>query len=840
MLTIALRGLRANKARYTATLVAIVTGVGFLAAGLIVTDSIRSSLQGDAATQYADVAATVQPDPTASTIEPLIPDSLLETITSAPGVDGAAGELDGSLSVIDPKTAKPVSSGTIGSMWSTDAALNPLRIVDGRAPSAQAEVALDQATADRLDATVGATVDLATITGKQSATVVGITEFGDNATFGQDGTISVAAPWAFALLGDGTPSYTRVLVRGATTGEGQTELVASVKEVTPAGYEVLSRAVFLDEVQGQASAIADLLRPVLVAFSLLALFVCAFVIYNTFSVVVAQRTRELGLLRAIAATPKQVNRSVRTEGLVIGLLGSVLGVAVGVVLTLALPPILSRFGISLTGIGVTVTAGTVVACLLGGTLITIASVLAPAWRAARTPPVEALRSGSARPVRSTTVRTVVSVALLGGGATLLLVGSSAAQGLLLGFGAFVFVMGVLIGGPILAVGFAHLARALTRSVGLAGRLASDNLIRNPRRTATTANALVIGVLLVTFVSTAGGTLRDWTVEQVNELTSDAITVSATEGGVDADLISKMSGIDGVTGVVPITSAPATIDGTETTISGADPTALEKATGLDTTSGSLDSLTAGGIALSPFAGLATGPGPTSTVTPSSAATRTVVVMPVGATATTLPVSAELEFSITTLTIGTLVSPATFEKLFGTVAPSTVFVTSDATDTSQVGDALDTLTADYANIIVTRGNAFGEALESLFNFLINAVIALLGMSVIIAVIGIVNTLSLSIFEQRREIGMLRAVGMLPRDVRRMVRLEAVLISMVGTLTGLVAGVFLAFTMTRTLDAGFSLRPATLATILAIGVAVGFLASVAPARRVTRIDLLEALRA
>ena len=834
MLTIALRGLRANAARYTATIVAIVAGVGFLAAGLIVTDSIRTSLGGDAAEQYPAVAAAVQPDTSEESLDPTIDPALLATIEAVPLVDAAAGVLDGPLSVFDPETGRPLEEGATGSMWVTVAELNPLSVVEGRAPAATGEIALDRRSADRLDdATIGATLDIATVRGLQRATVVGLTEFGSRASENPDGTISVAEPWAFDVLGDGMPGYSEVLVAGPVDGPGQEELVAALGTVVPPGFVVLDRSEFLSQTEGVAASIADAARPVLIGFSLLALFVCGFVIYNTFSVVVAQRTRELALLRAVAATPRQVKRSVRVEGIVIGLAGSIIGVLVGVALTLAMPWLLGVFGLSVGSVGITVTATTVVSCILAGTIITLVSVLAPARRAARTPPVEALRSGPATTARTTALRTVISLLLIGGGAGLLVAGGTAGQPVLLGAGAFAFVLGVLVGGPVLAALFARAARWLTQWTGLTGRLASDNLVRNPRRTATTANALVIGVLLVTFVSIAGASVRDWSVEQINELSDSDLTISSNVGGIDPTLVTAIQAEEGVTATATVATSPATVNGSASSVSTGDPADVVSVAGVDVAQGSLDDLAAGGIALGAFSAAPDGGPP-----PEVGSTVTVVVP--GGASQELIVVATLEFSITSLTLSNLMGAASFAELFGDLPTTTIYLDVEPGALDQVDASIEELVEGYSNVTVTRGNVIGEIVGSVFDFAINAVIALLGMSVVIAVIGIVNTLSLSIFEQRREIGMLRAVGMLPRDVRRMVRMESVLISMVGTLTGLVTGIFLAYFLTRPIGVEFNWQLPRLGLIVVLGVLVGFVASWAPARRVSRIDLLDALQA
>ena len=578
---------------------------------------IRASLGGDAADQYPTVAAAVQPDTSTDGLDPRVSPALLASIEAVPGVDAAAGVLDGPLSVFDPQTGRPLEEGAIGSMWVPVDQLNPLAVVEGRAPAATGEIALDRRSAERLDdARVGTSLDIATTTGLQQATVVGLTEFGSRASENPDGTISVAEPWSFTVLGDGTPGYSEVLVAGPVDGPEQEELVAALGAVVPPGFVVVDRSDFLSQTEGLAAGIADFARPVLIGFSLLALFVCAFVIYNTFSVVVAQRTRELALLRAVAATPRQVPRSVRLEGLVIGFVGSTIGVLVGAALTLAMPLLLGLFGLSVGNIGITITATTVLSCLFVGTAITVLSVLAPARRAARTPPIEALRSGASTTARSTAARTVVSLLLLGSGAALLVLGGTAGPPVFLGVGAFAFVLGILAGGPILATWFARGARAATSGAGLTGRLASDNLVRNPRRTATTANALVIGVLLVTFVSIAGATIRDWSVEQINQLSDSDLTVSSNVGGIDPTLVTTIQDLPGVTATASVASSPASIDGSATSVATGNPADLVSPAGIGIAEGSLDDLASGGLAIGSLAAATDGgspPGVGSTVT-----------------------------------------------------------------------------------------------------------------------------------------------------------------------------------------------------------------------------------
>ena len=323
------------------------------------------------------------------------------------------------------------------------------------------------------------------------------------------------------------------------------------------------------------------------------------------------------------------------------------------------------------------------------------------------------------------------------------------------------------------------------------------------------------------------------MEQINQLSDSDLTVSSNVGGIDPTLVTTIQDLPGVTATASVASSPASIDGSATSVATGNPADLVSTAGIGIAEGSLDDLASGGLAIGSLAAATDGgspPGVGSTVT---------VVAPGGASRD-VPVVAELEFSLTSLTLSNLMDTATFTDLFGELPTTVVYLAVDPASLDQVSDNVDELVQGYSNVTVTKGNTIGELVGSVFDFAINAVIALLGMSVVIAVIGIVNTLSLSIFEQRREIGMLRAVGMLPRDVRRMVRLESVLISMVGTLTGLLAGVFLAYFLARPIGDSFSWQLPRLGLIVVLGVLVGFAASLAPARRVSWIDLLDVLRA
>ena len=307
------------------------------------------------------------------------------------------------------------------------------------------------------------------------------------------------------------------------------------------------------------------------------MLVGGFVIYNTFSVIVSQRLRELAVMSAIGATPKQIKRSLRYEGVVIGVLGSLLGLLVGFVLTYALGLALTAFGVALPGSGAKIGLTNVVSAVLIGTVITVASVMIPARRAAKTEPIEALRAAAVERSPFSRGRIIASIVLVGGGIAGLLFGSSAP---VLGVGAFALFIGVIVAGPFIAVGGATLLRPVMSLFGLEGRLAVDNTGRSPQRTATTANALLIGVFLVTLISVTGTTAKDFVVGEIDKLeTADYIVVS-NGGTIDPVFVGKLEAVDGVDKVVAFRNESVTIDGDASQLFTGDLAQIESIAGID--------------------------------------------------------------------------------------------------------------------------------------------------------------------------------------------------------------------------------------------------------------------
>ncbi|MDA0179747.1 FtsX-like permease family protein [Solirubrobacter phytolaccae] len=832
MRTLAWRGVRNNLGRYVATLVAIITGVGFFTATTFVSDRVISSLEGDVDQQYGNVdAAVVLADSTADLSGDPGKDLKLsarqaDRITSVPGVDGSAGLLTAPVA-FPPRRGHPSAKAATGRLWIDDAELNPLELTSGRAPKGAGEVAVDRGLAESVDLKVGSRVKVATLAGAFDATVVGVTKFGSADALDQDGTVSVPAAAAFDWLNSGQREYQALYLRGSVD---QAQLEREIKPLTPEGYTAQTGEQFLTDQRESTGAIGRYLKQALQAFALLALFVGAFVIYNTFSVIVAQRLRELAVLAAIGATPKQIKRSLRLEGLIIGLLGSALGVVAGLVLTFVLIAVLKAVGVELPGSGIKVGLAPVVQGILLGTVITFLSVNIPARRAAKTEPIEALRISAVDATSFSRRRKITAAVLVVLGAGGLVAGGSWAA---IGFGALLLFVGVIVAGPFIALGGARLARPLMKPFGLEGRLAVDNVARNPGRTATTANALLIGVFLVTLVTAAGTSVKDFAVGELKKLQSADFIITSEGGSIDPQLQADFKRIDGVKAITPFRRETVTIDGKVARLSSGDIPAIQKVADLEFARGSAADLQPGTIAVTEADG---GPrlGARVRVTDSTGKSQT------------LRVSALLAPTIDAQQIGALTAEPTFAGLVGRTAPTVAFLDVDSGAQTKTKDAIEARADQRPDITAEEGNVTGQLVSSIFDFVINAVNGLLGMSVIVALIGIINTLSLSILERRRELGLLRVVGMLDGRVQRMVRLESLVIAGLGTFAGIALGLFSAWALIFSIDRiaeadiGFSLPIGQTLLVLVLGLGLGLLAALIPARRSTRLDVLEAIQA
>ena len=830
MFSLIVSSVRHNRGRYVATLIAILTGVAFYTATGLIGNRVTSSLEGDATRQYANVDVAVVPKDEGGDLggagnQLKISGKTADEIAAVQGVEGTAGELTGPIALARAN-GKPFASDATGRLWIEDQKLNPLELEAGRAPSAADEIAVDQGLAEDEQLKVGQRIGVLSTAGKNESTIVGITKFGNSDALDNGGTVSLPASRAFIALNSGKRAYQEFYARGRGS---QAALQREVAPLITDGFKAETGEEFLEDQRQSVGEIGRYLKNALQGFAILAILVGGFVIYNTFSVIFAQRLRELAVLSAIGATPKQLKRMLQLEGVLIGFIGALLGVLVGIGLTLLLFLGLSIAGTELPGSGIGLSGFTIVTAILLGTGITLLSVGLPARRASRIQPIEAMRSAAVESAALPRRRAISAVVLGVLGVVGMLAGPSAA---VIGISAILLFAGSIVASPYLALGGARVARPLLGRVGLEGRLAVDNVARSPRRTATTANALLIGVFLVTFVTVTGSNLRDYVVGVINASSSADYLVESNGGTIDNALIARFESIDGVNKVAAFSRIPVTIDSVATGLSSGDFDEISSVANVKPKVGSLDDLTPGTIAINPG-------------TKTYKIGQQVKVVDGDGKSTTLKVAAILdEQSVDTHQLGSLVTQATMTAFAGPTPPTVAFLDVKTGAESDVKREIEAVADQRPDITVAEGNAFGRLIGSVFDFVIKAVDLLLMMSVLIALIGIINTLSLAIIERRRELGLLRVIGMTDHLVQRMVRLESVLIAALGTVSGLILGLFsgwvVILSINRLADADlpFKFPFGTVAIVLVLGMVLGILAALVPARRSTKIAVLEAL--
>ena len=847
MFRYALKSLRANLTRLVATATAVVVGIGFLAAGLMLTDAMEAGLTGDVEQQYAGIDLAVlaaTPEESSGFAWGLtVPAEMLEVIRSVDGVAAAFGERVADVRLLDQQ-GDATDLRSQGRVWIDDEQLNAHQLVEGDAPSGADEVVVDEDTAEEAEAGVGDTVRLRTPVGPREATVVGLARIGDRASLDAGGTIFFSEEGAEHVLGAGSASQTAgwqdVIIR---TDGAPAQVAERLREELPGSLEVSTRPEYIERATEESAAFIDFLRPALQGFAYLSLFVASFVIFNTFSVVVTQRFRELALIRAVGGTPGQVRRSLLVEGLGIGLGASVIGIVAGALFALGLQAVLGWFDIHLPGSGVKLSLGTVLVCLLVGTIVTVLSVLVPAFRAGRTKPVEAMRSAAVDVSGTSRWRAGFGAFFLITALVLLAINQFVKSSwMFLAPGALCLFIGLVIGGPLLARLFARLLSWPLSKVGLTGRLAADNSMRNPKRTATTANALVIGLFLVTLVTVAGEALKTTLVAELNELSGSDYLV-ASDDGIDAETVAAIARTEGVAASAPIRSAITFDDGgSPVTLSTVDFDLLEETAGVRLLDGSLEQVRNGeAMAAADLSGLFAGGGESPEGLAGERVGDVHGLRDVDGETRYLEIGATLEAELDSIILGYLVGEQTFAEMVGEQPVSVMFLRVETGQAEAVGERLDELLEEHTSVEVAPGNFIGQAFAQIFDFLIGAVNGLLGMSVVIALVGIVNTMTLSIFERRHELGLVRALGMTRAQVGRMVRLEAVLIGLLGTVIGVSAGVLLGWVVVSSMDESIDLafNWARVGSIVVVGLLVGVLAAILPTRRATRLDMLDAMR-
>jgi putative ABC transport system permease protein len=849
MTSLTLKGLFARKARALLTGLAVLLGVAMIAGTYVFTDTINSSFDKvfETANEGVDVVVSGRSefDTDTGPVRQEVPDSLIARIQEVPGVQLAAGSVEDFASIFKANGDQIKTLGAPPLLFSRPPErFDPLDYVEGEPPANPREVAINEGTADKENLKIGDRVSLVGRTGRQDFTISGLAKFGDVSSIG-GATISVVTlPVAQVLAGQrGKVDSIQV---AAAPGVSPAELVARIDRVMPDTVEVKTGQQDAADASESVRNSLGFLNTLLLVFAGIAVFVGAFIIFNTFSITVAQRTREFALLRTMGASRRQVLRSVLLEALIVGLGASILGLLAGLGAAKGLNELFKAFGADLPQSGLEFKARTVVVALLVGTIVTLVASLAPARRATRVPPLAAMREEAALPAPPTRRRKILSWALLIGGAAAILFalfgGAPASQALsMLGLGAVALFIAIALLSPRLVPPFAAaVGYPLERLRGVAGRLARENAMRNPSRTAVTAAALMIGLALVTFVSILAAGVKSSVDDTVENRQKAELVVLNNDGQftpISDESVPAIRQVPGVAVVSPLKSSQAKFGGVSGKPfgSGIDPDTLDRVWDLDIVEGPPNLASTLGLR---DIGLEKDFADSNDLNVGD-------VLDV-----TTPIGTKLKLRVTGIfkdksgLVGDYMVPGVVvARQFGQRDDDLQFIAvRPGADVDAVQARVDrVLEQRFPVAEVQDKQEFADTINGGVDQFLTLIYALLSLSVIVSLFGIVNTLVLSIHERTRELGMMRAIGTSRRLVRRVVRYESVITALIGAALGLVLGSILGVVTTVALaDEGFllSIPVASLIAFAILAVLAGVVAAIPPARRASRLNVLEAL--
>ena len=835
MFQIAIRGLKQHPFRYLATAVAIILGVGFFIATSVMTTSFQDTLNGSIAEAFDDVDGAVRSTDVIETdffdIRQKIPASTADQIAEIDGVAGAAAFLTGYAQVVDG-TGKVLDAGgqpPQGVAWIDDETVSPYVISDGRAPVAPNEVVLDVDTFADGDFAIGDRVRVLPLPETVQFEVVGVATTDGEGFAGQ--TLAFSFDGAAEVFG--TTDVDQIFVV-ADDGVDQATLRAAIAAELPDGLEAITGDTLVGEFEDIIGSVTGIINTALQIFAFIALFVGAFVIYNTFSITVVQRGREMALLRAIGASTKQVSRSVIIESLVIGIIASLLGALAGVGIGWVLLKLLGSLGVGFD-VALTIPSGTIGAGVVIGTIITLAAAYLPARRGAKIAPLEALRESSIEQLDESKRRQIIGLAALVGGVVMSVVAVTGGSLVSLAVGLPTSIIAIVLLGPaIIRPMSTVIAVPIVRNGSITGELARENAARNPKRTSTTSLTLMIGVALVVtatvFASTLSTSIRGQLDDQIvaDQVVSVSSEIAQFGGGLDPSVTSALNELAEVEVAVPFrTTSVEVLDGFNQ-VTGTDTTTIDRVLDLRVLAGTVNDLAGTDVAV--LSTLADDEGLSIGDTVDMKFQQTTVTFDVAG------IYEQDEF-VGSFVVDNSVLDANTSRSLDT---QVLVVTANGADDQVVSSVETLLAGDPTAGIETTASYIDEQAGAIDQLLI-LLYGLLGMSVLVALIGIVNTMALSIHERTRELGLLRAVGMSQRQLRRTIRFESAIIALIGTLVGLALGLFLGSVYSEAAGdvfPDFSIPLTSLIVIAVVAVAAGLVAGVLPARRAGKLDVLDAI--
>ena len=850
MFKLTLKSLLARKIRLALTTFAVILGVSFVSGSFILADSLRSvfdkiaiEIAGPDWLQVRGVE-TIEDDPFS---RPTVTQSVVDQIRSTEGVYGAEGVIQGfpRISVGD-ELVKPLGGApTLAFNFEQESAeLSGFATLEGSAPGSS-EAMVDIDTANKYDIAIGDTITIRSLQPAEDFQVSGITRWGED---NGGGAVFVLVNTETAQRLFNYPDSFLAVTVAAMPGVDERELADKLTRELPNGFEAVTSDVVAGEFSDQFDIFITIFQNALLVFAAVALIVSAFIINNTFAIVLGQRVRELGLLRAVGATGRQIRSSVLIEALLIGVIASVVGVFAGLGITWVIKALIDQAG---DGSGLpdgplVIAARTWIAASAVGIGITLLAAISPARKASSIPPIAALRDDLALWSGGGRRRTVIGLLLGIGGVVATVLGTTTDSGAgqqlgLLAAGALLLFVSISLLSTLVAKPAAKiLGWPMTRFARASGNLATQNASRNPRRTASTASALMVGLALVAMVLVVGTSFKK-TFSSTLDSSLGADFFIDTDGrsswGFSPQLVDEMNQIDGVAIAVGFRGGPGTaqmsVAGESKDVIGTQEEGLGRVIDISLIEGSYSGLANNGVLVhkDPAADLSLSIGDTVSAT--------------------FPVSGPKELRVVGIfddgsILGNwVIDMTTYENGFDPARQSDLFAAIELEEDIKVQEVrpqLDEVVVNYPEAVLQDRTEYQETIEGRIDTLLVTVNALVGFAVIIAVLGIVNTLMLSVFERTREIGLLRAVGMTRRQTRRMIRWEAIIIAVFGGVLGILVGTLLGFiavqAMPESFITDFGIPVGNFVFILIMCIVAGVLAAILPARRAARLNVLDAI--
>ena len=843
------KGFWSHKLRFALTGLAVILGVAFLSGTQILTDTMGKTFDGifEDANQGVDVVvrrtAAIESD-ISQDIRERVDTATLERVRNIDGVDAAVGSIQGQAALVGPDgkaDATMAFGGAIGANWLDDARLNPFEIASGRPPQAADDVVVDLATFNRDDHALGDTITVLGNGAPRELNIVGTATFGGADGIPGETLVAVTDVTAQELFAE-PGSYDSVFAvsDGSVSDDALAERITA--ELADADtYEVVTGEADTADSKADLKKGLGFFSTFLNVFAYIALFVGMFIIYNTFTIVAAQRTQEMAMLRALGARRGQVLRSILFESAAVGLLASGAGLALGVVMSYGLRALLSVVGLEIPGGPIVITPSTVLTAFGVGSVITVVSAILPALRSSRVKPIAALRDVAIDASASSRTRAIGGALILTSGIlsfTTGILGAGAALALI-GSGTAATVIGVFVLGPVIARPLMHMLGAPVKAIsGTTGRLARENTKRNPKRTSATASALMIGVALVGLITILASSFKESISDTLGESLQADYVVAATgsfgDGGISPDIEDDLDALPEVAAWAAVRSTAVEVNGGLTEVVALDTERIDEVADLGVIGGALADVTGPSVAVedrkAEDAGIAIG----DTLRMTFARTG-VIDLTVRALIDRPPPG--FDGTVYVIDLGT------FEQNVTDQLNRQVFIkVADGVSPTQATAALESVLSAWPNAELQDQAAFESSVASEIDVILNLIYGLLGLAIVIALIGIANTLALSVHERRRELGLLRAVGMTRPQVRSAIRWESVMIALMGTLFGFGLGIFGAWGIITAIPGDrpipLVVPPGQLSVIVTIAAIAGVVAAIGPARRAAKLDILTAI--